>query len=151
METESKINNAEKVGIPLSWDGFINNGLKLIKKQYPKANLLEVDATPLTRKPTAIVQYTGWGEFGKVRTTYFPFLGDQVIPWPVSLDIHDAFAVLRKAGYKGGVYAVTLRQPLYPGDDEPFYIFNIGNEFIAVGTQDKIYNFVVAKCSVQKA
>jgi hypothetical protein len=106
----------------------------------------------LSDNKTAIIQYTGWGEFGKVQTIYFPFLGDQVIPWPVSLDTHDAFAVLRKAGYKGGVYAVTLRQPLYPGDDQPFYIFNIGNEFIAVGTQDKkIYNFGVAKCSVQKA
>ncbi|KAH7236654.1 hypothetical protein BKA59DRAFT_460181 [Fusarium tricinctum] len=133
-------NNAEKVSIPLSWDGFINNGLNLIKKQNLKANLLEVDATPLTRKPFN-------NEWGLVTTTssavsvtirplsfnlldgasseksrpftpiYPPFLGDQVIPWPVSLDIHDAFAVLRKAGYKGGVYAVTLHQPLYPGHD----------------------------------
>ncbi|KIL86306.1 hypothetical protein FAVG1_10704 [Fusarium avenaceum] len=165
-------NGAEKVGIPLSWDGFINIGLNLIKKQYPKANLLEVDATPLTRKPvnnewglvnnrivcglsdnkTAIIQSTGWGEFGNVQTIDSPFLGDQVISWPVSLDIHDAFAILRKAGYKGGVYAVTLRQPLYPGDDQPFYIFNVGNEFIAVGTQDKkIHNFGVSEYSVQKA
>lgn len=44
-------NNAEQVGIPLSWDGFIDNGLNIIKKQYPKANLLGIDATPLTRKP----------------------------------------------------------------------------------------------------
>ncbi|KAH6956083.1 hypothetical protein DER45DRAFT_566138 [Fusarium avenaceum] len=165
-------NGAEKVGIPLSWDGFINIGLNLIKKQYPNANLLEVDATPLTRKSvnnewglvnnrivcglsdnkTAIIQSTGWGEFGKVQTINSPFLGDQIISWPVSLDIHDAFAILRKAGYKGGVYAVTLRQPLYPGDDQPFYIFNVGNEFIAVGTQDKkIHNFGVSEYSVQKA
>lgn len=165
-------NGAEKVGIPLSWDGFINVGLNLIKKQYPNAKLLEVDATPLTRKPvdnewglvnnrivcglsgnkTAIIQSTGWGEFEKVQTIDSPFLGDQVIPWPVSLDIHDAFAILRKAGYKGGVYAVTLRQPLIPGDDQPFYIFNVGNEFIAVGTQDKkIHNFGVSEHNVQKA
>jgi hypothetical protein len=165
-------NGAEKIGIPLSWDGFINIGLNLIKKQYPNANLLEVDATPLTRKPvdnewglvnnrivcglsgnkTAIIQSTGWGEFEKVQTINSPFLGDQVISWPVSLDIHDAFSILRKAGYKGGVYAVTLRQPLYPGDDQPFYIFNVGNEFIAVGTQDKkIHNFGVSEYNVQKA
>ncbi|KAF9775823.1 hypothetical protein IL306_006050 [Fusarium sp. DS 682] len=165
-------NGAEKVGIPLSWDGFINVGLNLIKKQYPNANLLEVDATPLTRKPvdnewglvnnrivcglsgnkTAIIKSTGWGEFGKVQTINSPFLGDQVIPWPVKLDIHDAFTILRKAGYKGGVYAVTLRQPLYPGDDQPFYIFNVGDEFIAVGTKDKkIYNFGASEYNIQKA
>jgi hypothetical protein len=165
-------NSAGKVGLPLSWDGFINVGLNLIKKQYPNANLLEVDATPLTRKPvenewglvnnrivcglagnkTAIIQSTGWGEFGKVQTINSPFLGDQVIPWPVALDIHDAFTILRKAGYKQAIYAVTLRQPLYPGDDQPFYIFNTGSEFIAVGTKDKkIHNFGVSEYNVQKA
>lgn len=165
-------NGNQKVGLPLSWDGFINVGLNLIKKQYPHANLLEVDATPLTRKPvqnewglvnnrivcglsgnkTAIIQSTGWGEFGKVQTINSPFLGDQVIPWPVTLDIHDAFTILRKAGYKQAIYAVTLRQPLYPGDDQPFYIFNTGNEFIAVGTKDKkIHNFGVSEYNVQKA
>ncbi|KLO90781.1 uncharacterized protein LW94_10261 [Fusarium fujikuroi] len=165
-------NDNQKVGLPLSWDGFINVGLNLIKKQYPNANLLEVDATPLTRKPvqnewglvnnrivcglsgnkTAIIQSTGWGEFGKVQTINSPFLGDQVISWPVALDIHDAFTILRKAGYKQAVYAVTLRQPLYPGDDQPFYIFNTGPEFIAVGTKDKkIHNFGVSEYNVQKA
>ncbi|KAG5749733.1 hypothetical protein H9Q69_001261 [Fusarium xylarioides] len=165
-------NGSQKVGLPLSWDGFINVGLNLIKKQYPNANLLEVDATPLTRKPvenewglvnnrivcglsgnkTAIIQSTGWGEFGKVQTINSPFLGDQVIYWPVALDIHDAFTILRKAGYKQAVYAVTLRQPLYPGDDQPFYIFNTGPEFIAVGTKDKkIHNFGVSEYNVQKA
>ncbi|EWZ32535.1 hypothetical protein FOCG_13011 [Fusarium oxysporum f. sp. radicis-lycopersici 26381] len=165
-------NGNQKVGLPLSWDGFINVGLSLIKKQYPHANLLEVDATPLTRKPvqnewglvnnrivcglsgnkTAIIQSTGWGEFGKVQTINSPFLGDQVIPWPVTLDIHDAFTILRKAGYKQAIYAVTLRQPLYPGDDQPFYIFNTGTEFIAVGTKDKkIHNFGVSEYNVQKA
>ncbi|EWY83606.1 hypothetical protein FOYG_13413 [Fusarium oxysporum NRRL 32931] len=165
-------NGNQKVGLPLSWDGFINVGLNLIKKQYPHANLLEVDATPLTRKPvqnewglvnnrivcglsgnkTAIIQSTGWGEFGKVQTINSPFLGDQVIPWPVTLDIHDAFTILRKAGYTQAIYAATLRQPLYPGDDQPFYIFNTGNEFIAVGTKDKkIHNFGVSEYNVQKA
>ncbi|KAF5552786.1 hypothetical protein FNAPI_7007 [Fusarium napiforme] len=167
-----KNGNGNKVGLPLSWDGFINVGLNLIKKQYPNANLLEVDATPLTRKPvqnewglvnnrivcglsgnkTAIIQSTGWGEFGKVQTINSPFLGDQVISWPVALDIHDAFTILRKAGYKQAIYAVTLRQPLYPGDDQPFYIFNTGPEFIAVGTKDKkIHNFGASEYNVQKA
>ncbi|KAF5989080.1 hypothetical protein FCOIX_116 [Fusarium coicis] len=165
-------NGNQKVGLPLSWDGFINVGLNLMKKQYPNANLLEVDATPLTRKPvqnewglvnnrivcglsgnkTAIIQSTGWGEFGKVQTINSPFLGDQVISWPVALDIHDAFTILRKAGYKQAIYAVTLRQPLYPGDDQPFYIFNTGPEFIAVGTKDKkIHNFGASEYNVQKA
>ncbi|KAF4345028.1 hypothetical protein FBEOM_902 [Fusarium beomiforme] len=160
------------IGLALSWDGFINVGLSLIKKQYPNAKLLELDATPLTRKPvddewnlvsnrivcslggkkTAIIQSTEWGEFGDVQTIDSPFLGDQLIPWPVTLDIHDAFTILREAGYKQGVNAVTLRQPFYPGDDQPFYIFSIGNEFIGVGIKDKkIHNLGVSEYNIQKA
>ncbi|KAF4450451.1 hypothetical protein F53441_6450 [Fusarium austroafricanum] len=163
---------ADKVGLPLSWDGFINVGINLIKKKYTDAKLLEVDARPLTRKPvdnewglvnnrivcglsgnkTAIIESKGWGEFGQVQTINSPFLGDVVISWPVPLDIHDAFSILRKGGYKQGVSAVTLRQPLYPGDDQPFYIFSIGNEFIAVGVNDKkIHDFGVQQHMVQKA
>ncbi|KAM0541470.1 hypothetical protein ACHAPJ_013235 [Fusarium lateritium] len=158
-------------GLPLSWDGFVNIGYNLIKKQYPDAALYEVDATPVTRKPvsnewglvnnrivcglngkTAIIQSTGWGEFGPVQVIDSPWLGDVVINWPVSLEIHDAFSILRKGGYKQPVEAVTLRQPLYPGDDQPFYIFSIGNEFIAVGVNDKkIQNFGVSEHKIQKA
>ncbi|KAF4959592.1 hypothetical protein FSARC_10678 [Fusarium sarcochroum] len=159
-------------GLPLSWDGFVNIGYNLIKKQYSDAALYEIDATPLTRKPvsnewglvnnrivcglsgnkTAIIQSTGWGEFGSVQVIDSPWLGDAAINWPVSLEIHDAFSILRKGGYKQPIEAVTLRQPVYPGDDQPFYIFSIGNEFIAVGVNDKkIQNFGVSEHKIQKA
>lgn len=153
---------AGPIGIPISWDGFVNIGFNLIKKEYPDAQLYEIDATPATKEPvfnewglvnnrivcrldgnkTAIIQSNGWGSFGSVQTIDAPFLGDVVLKWPVSMVIHDAFSILRKAGYEQAVSAVTLRQPLNPTDDQPFYIFNIGNEFIAVGVNDKkVYNF----------
>ncbi|KAF5020944.1 hypothetical protein F66182_7025 [Fusarium sp. NRRL 66182] len=164
--------NGSGIGLPLSWDGFVNIGYNLILKQFPTARLYEIDATPLTRETvdnqwglvsnkvvaglddnkTAVIQSTGWGEFGQVQVIDSPWLGDVAISWPVSLEIGDAFSILRKGGYTQGVGAVTLRQPLYPGDDQPFYIFNVDNQFIAVGVNDnKIYNFGVDEHKAQSS
>lgn len=164
----------EDAGIPLSWDGFINIGYSLIKDQYSDAKLYEVDATPLTRQPvdneyglvnnrivcgldnnkTAIIQSNGWGSFGPIQVIPSPWLEDVIIPWPVALEIHDAFSILRKAGYELGVKNVTLRHPLSPDPeiDQPFFIFGIGNECIAVGVNDKkIYNFGASEFRIDKA
>ncbi|WQF85993.1 hypothetical protein CDEST_11007 [Colletotrichum destructivum] len=150
-------NGAEAVGLPLSWDGVVNVGLNLIKKQYPDAVLYVVEAKPATTKPvlnewglskiriitriggnkTAIIQSTGWGQFGQIEVLPHPLLGNSSIPWPLSLDIHEAFAILRKAGYQESVYGVVLRQPVTATADQPFYIFNIGNQSIAVGVDDR--------------
>ncbi|KAH7234367.1 hypothetical protein B0J15DRAFT_571537 [Fusarium solani] len=148
--------------LPLSWDGFVNIGFNIIKQQFPDAKLYEIDATPATTEPvehewglvnnrivasldgnrTAIIQSNGWGSFGPVDVIQSPFVGDYVISWPVPLEIHQAFSILRKGGYQQPVGAVTLRKPLVPGIDQAFYIFNVGNEFIAVGVEDKqIHNF----------
>ncbi|KAM6507062.1 hypothetical protein FALCPG4_018452 [Fusarium falciforme] len=130
----------------LSWDGFVNIGFNIIKQQFPDAKLYEIDATPAKTEPvenewglvnnrivasldgnrTAIIQSNGWGSFGPVDVIQSPF----------------AFSILRKGGYQQPVGAVTLRKPLVPGIDQAFYIFNVGNEFIAVGVEDKqIHNF----------
>ncbi|KAH6866055.1 hypothetical protein B0T10DRAFT_576354 [Thelonectria olida] len=155
--TNSSKKDAGPVGIPLSWDGVINIGYDLIRDQYPDAKLYEVDAKPATSEPvstewglvqnrivcglpdnkTAIIQSHGWDSFGPVEVIDAPWLDDIAIRWPVPLDIHEAFVILRSSGYEEPVWAVTLRQPLYPGIDQPFYIFNIGSQFIAVGIRDK--------------
>ncbi|KAM0431455.1 hypothetical protein ACHAPT_005432 [Fusarium lateritium] len=149
-------------GLPLSWDGFVNIGFNQIKEMFPEAELYEIDATPATSEPvenewglvnnriiarvdnvrTAVIRSNGWGSFSPVEVIQSPFVGDSVISWPVPLEIHQAFTILRKGGYQQPVGAVTLRKPLVPGIDQAFYIFNVGNEFIAVGVEDKqIHNF----------
>ncbi|KAJ0166837.1 hypothetical protein CTA2_5662 [Colletotrichum tanaceti] len=161
--TNGSTNGAQKngaeavVGLPLSWDGVVNAGLNLIKKQCPDAALYVVDAKPPTTKPvlnewglskiriiarvggdkTAIIQSTGWGQFGQVEVLSHPLLGNASIPWPVSLDIHEAFTILRKAGYQEPVCDVALRQPVTATADQPFYFFNIGNQSVAVGVNDR--------------
>ncbi|WYZ35369.1 hypothetical protein EsH8_X_000016 [Colletotrichum jinshuiense] len=161
----------DNTSIPLSWDGVVNIGVDLIKKQHPDSKLYEVDASPATTKPvsnewglsdirivarlddnkTAIIQSQGWGDFGPVEVVQSPFLGDVVIPWPVSLTIHEAFTILRKGGYEGPVSTLTLRQPLGPDINQPFYIFKLGSQFIAVGVDDKkIHNFGLTGQEIQQ-
>ena len=64
-----------------------------------------------------------------------------MIPWPIEYDIVDACSALRQAGYSQLFTTVTLRWPLYPGVEEPSYIFGLldGN-FISVGVYThKVY------------
>lgn len=149
--------------IPLSWLGFVNIGINLLKKAYPLGvQLLEVDATPIipgevtnplelnhlkivasvrvsrvTANATAIIKSTGWGEFGPIEVTPAPWLGDVVIEWPIKMDIVESFKLLQAAGFTRPVEAVTLRQPLYPDLHEPYYIYAFPTGlFIAVGVND---------------
>ena len=59
------------------------------------------------------------------------------------MDIVESFKLLRKAGFTSSVDAVTLRQPLYPSLEEPYYIYAFENGlFVAVGLKDgKVEDF----------
>jgi hypothetical protein len=147
-----------------SWIAFVNIGIEILKKAYPLGvQLLEVDGTPTVPPPvsgilalnrikivarvqpapnaaliTAILQSTGWGEFGAIQTSVAPWLGDVEIDWPIKLDLWEAFKIFQAAGYKEELNAVTLRQPLYKDIKEPYYIFSLADgQFIAVGVEDK--------------
>ncbi|KAH6951225.1 hypothetical protein BKA56DRAFT_625893 [Ilyonectria sp. MPI-CAGE-AT-0026] len=147
-----------KNSIHLSWDGFVNSGYNLIKNQYPEAKLYVIEAKSATGKPvetewglvknriiakiddkkTAVITSIGWGSFGPVEVIQAPFVGNDVLDWPLSLEIHEAFAILRKGGYEKPVSEVTLRSPLIPGPvNQAYYFFKIGNEVIAIGALDK--------------
>lgn len=156
-------NNKTKIeataGVPLSWLGFVNIGVNLIEKSYQNVVLLEADATPIDHAPvnspwglnslqvvcrvgdnkTAIIRSTGWGEFGPIEYIEKPWLEDVDIAWPLSpeLGMQEAWDILMASGYNGLVSGCTLRQPLYPGSDQVYYIFSCGNRFIAVGVKDK--------------
>lgn len=148
--------------VPLSWLGFVNIGINLIQKAAganESVVLLEADATPTDNQPvssywglnalrvvcrvgankTGIVQSTGWGEFGPVQISPQPWLEDMDIAWPMSpeMGMDEAWDILNKSGYNGLVDQCTLRQPVYPGMDQAFFIFGGSGGFWAVGVKDK--------------
>jgi len=144
-------------GLPLSFLGRVNIAVREVQKEYPNAQLYEVDATPPTSEGvtdpyllsqlkivfragsgTAIIKSTGWGSFGPVEYIPEPWMEDVVIPWPVNMDAKEANALMRKAGYTAPYSAMTLRHPLYPGENEPYYIFCMTNgTYVFVGVKDK--------------
>lgn len=137
----------------LSFIGCVNIAVRLATKQYPAAQLYEVDTlasnpghpSPLKSMRvvfqvpggTAILTMTQWGEFGPIQFIGQPWLEDVVIPWPVKMELTAADSLLKKAGYTGPYGAITLRHPLYPGSNEPCYIFSMHNgQYVFVGVND---------------
>ena len=60
-----------------------------------------------------------------------------MFPWPFEMDIVEADRLLKQAGYDDPYIGVTVRWPLYPGVNEPYYIFNFGNQkYVFVGIYD---------------
>lgn len=141
----------------LSFLGFVNIAVRLVREKYPEAQLYEVEAAAPNRKAvtnpiglsqlkivfrvakgTAIIKSTGWGEFAPIEFIPAPWLEDVVIPWPIDMDAAEANTLLRKAGYTGDYAFMTLRHPLYPGANQPYYIFTIENgPYVFVGVNDK--------------
>jgi hypothetical protein len=72
--------------------------------------------------------------FGKVIGVKQPFLEDVPIPRAPTMTLAQAVARLRKAGYRQGFSAVTLRNPLGPKRSNPLYIFTVASKFVAVNT-----------------
>lgn len=141
----------------LSFLGMANIAVRLVNDEYPGSQLLEGDGVspsgPTTNVRdvnswrfvfrtanggTALIHSTVWGQFGPITYIPQPWLEDVVIPWPIDMDIVEADELLKKAGYTGAYGAVTLRWPLYPGINQPFYIFGMEDgSHIFVGIYDK--------------
>jgi|SRR5579871_4684737 len=75
------------------------------------------------------------GILGTPKPSYSAFLEDQDInPIPRML-MTRAVQLLNAAGYRKGFFAVTLREPVYPGVTSPEYIFAlVGRKTVAVDT-----------------
>ncbi len=141
----------------LSFLGMANIAVRLVTDEYPEAQLYEGDGTSpkgpttnvqdvnswrfvfsLPNNRTAFIHSTDWGEFGPIEVVPFPWLEDVVIPWPIDLELTDAAQLLQQAGYTGAYGTVTLRWPLYPGNNQPFYIFGMTDgTYVFVGIYDK--------------
>lgn len=127
-------------------------GLAAIKIDHPEAVLYEVNQTgpEPTLDPndlsqlrivcrveggTALVSSTGADTFGPVDFIAQPWLGDRDIPWPVAMDVMEAVILLQDAGFRKPFRTITLRQPVYPGMVEPYFIFGMtSGEFVFVGS-----------------
>lgn len=147
----------EEETLPLSFLGRVNIAVRLVKEKYSDAQLYEVTARPPlphlvsnpndlshldlvfhTSKGTAFVSSIGWGEFGPITFIDQPWLEDVLIQWPIKMDITEADQLIKKAGQAGKYGVCVLRHPLYPGVEEPYYIFSMATgEYVFVGVDDK--------------
>lgn len=89
----------------------------------------------LSSHTTAVLWY-GRGSFGKINHICEMFCGDRVIPLPIKMDVGEAITLLQKAGYTDPFTSVVLRWPLTPGNNEPYYIFEMQGSFTFVGVYD---------------
>jgi hypothetical protein len=91
-----------------------------------------------TSKGTAFISSIGWAEFGPITFVDQPWLEDVLIQWPIKMDITEADQLIKKAGHTGKYGVCVLRHPLYPGVEEPYYIFTMATgEYVFVGVDDK--------------
>ncbi len=130
----------------LSFNGRVNIAVRIVTEQYPEAKLYEADGVatggPTTdpakidrmrvvfqnvNNTTVIIKETGYGEFGPPVLYNEPWLEDVVINWPIKMDLDEANELKEKAGYTESYTTVTLRNPLGPTVNNPYFIFNTSN------------------------
>jgi hypothetical protein len=93
------------------------------------------DGTPGSKYASATLTYGPEPKrFGRVVGVKQPFLEDVPIPRAPTMTLAQALARVRKAGYRRGFSAVTLRNPLGPTKSNPLYIFTVGSKYVAVNT-----------------
>lgn len=149
--------NSIMTSVPLSFGGAVNIAVRKVKEDYSEAQLYEALATTPNDQyvdspqkfshlrvvfndgdsgGTVIIESTVWGEFAPLQHIDSPYLDDVVIPWPVQMDAPEADQILKNAGYTQPYNSMILRHPLYPGLEEPYYIFHLEKEgFIFVGIE----------------
>jgi hypothetical protein len=138
----------------LSFLGLADIAVRLVKEEYPDAELYEGDGESPSGPTTNVHDVNKWGfvfrvEGGSVTIKtkswgeFYPpehhgiFVGDRIIPWPIKMDITEADEILKNYGYTGEYTAATLRWPLYPGLEQPFYIFSTPEGHFFVGVYEK--------------
>lgn len=146
-----------ETAVTLSYLGSVNIAVREVTAKYPAAKLYEVDGNspngPTTNPKditnlravftggdnnTIMIYSTHWGEWGNMQYIDHPWLEDVIIPWPQEMELTTADELLKAAGYTGAYNGVTMRWPLYPGSNQPLYIFTMETgQYIAVGMKDK--------------
>ncbi len=119
---------------------LVNEACRVIEVDYPDARLFEVhtpimdpimgpdDIRDLQFVFLILDNHTGvinWhdGAMGPLEVVPHPWLQDEVIPFPINLELNEAVELIREDGVGAPFVSLTLRKPLYPGVQEASYIF----------------------------
>lgn len=133
----------------------LNKATEMVKAECPDAVLYEGDAmnlkdSAMTAEDIPNWQFVYWIEDDKTAIIQYAdsiFSNVSIIPYPtledvlikaVDMDLVEAIDLMRKANYSDVIAAANLRWPLYPGCDEPYYIFgcpSIGHVFVGVNSK----------------
>jgi len=134
------------------FNGRVDRIVRVVRDQWRGAILLEASSIPSTlvetypdevtlrvvlqvEGGTVVVDETDWTQPVSPEFRPMPWMGSARLPWPVAMDELEAEAVYRAAGHGPEFGAVTLRQPIYPGMTEPYFIFRTpAGPFVFVGT-----------------
>jgi hypothetical protein len=122
----------------------VRTGFGIISNSYPDAVLFAVDTghSAATTNPndishlfiacrvngatnTATITSTNALAFDPVQFVGHPMMGTCDLPWPITMDVMQAAILLEQAGYTGTFTSFAYRWPLYPGLNEPYYIFTM--------------------------
>lgn len=132
---------------------------EMVKQKYPKARLYEGDGYvegESGKKPEDIKKwrfvfwagnndtYMVFCENGTITDQKYipePWLEDVVIDLPLKMTLDKAVQLLNSVNCGNSFKNVTIRQPLYPGIDELYYIFRTTmNNWVFVGMiSDKVH------------
>jgi hypothetical protein len=77
------------------------------------------------------------GEDVSISISNTPWMGSQVMQWPIAMELDIAESRLQEAGFGSTYRTLTLRQPVYPGMVEPYWIFGTRSGFVFVGSKSK--------------
>lgn len=75
------------------------------------------------------------GEDVSISISDMPWMGSQVLQWPIAMELDVAESRLQEAGFGSTYRTLTLRQPVYPGMVEPYWIFGTRSGFVFVGSK----------------
>ena len=102
-------------------------------RTYPDSAAVRAVFTIANGTVTAVEQAPG--EDVALSIADRPWMGSQVLAWPIAMDLEVAESRLRERGFGPSYRTLTLRQPVYPGMVEPYWIFGTEAGFVFVGSR----------------
>jgi hypothetical protein len=146
------VSGAPKEGKTVDFLAILNEAAGIVGASYPGSKFYEADYPskegpnswrfvflgPPGPRTTTVMLYYNSGSFGKPIFIDQPWLEDVVIPLPIQMGLEQATQLKNQAGYTSPASSITLRWPLYPGVNEPYYIFAVPAQsvYVFVGVYD---------------
>jgi len=141
--------------VPKTTPGFLERLTRIrgrVRESWPEAGLLEShllipgwtenypDSVPIRaifsiHQGTVTAVENTPGEDIAISIADMPWMGSQTLAWPIAMELDLAESRLREAGFGPSYRTLTLRQPVYPGMVEPYWIFGTSSGFVFVGSK----------------